>query len=480
MTETKNTNPLGYEPIPDLLRKFAVPSIIAMLVSSLYNVVDQVFIGWGVGYLGNAATNVAFPLTTICMAITLTIGIGTASRYSLYLGKGEEELAAQTVGCGICMMFGAGILLAVVTEVFLQPMLTAFGAIDEVLPYAKQYTRITAIGMPFIVVMNGMSNLARADGSPVYSMTTMMIGAVINTILDPIFIFVFKWGVGGAAWATVIGQMVSCVYAFSYIKRLDRITLRREHIRCSLEQMGSTAVMGMSNGLTQVALTLVQVVMNRSLVKYGALSEYGAAIPLAASGIVMKVNSIVLAVIIGILQGMQPIVGFNYGAKKYERVKAVYKLAIMCELAITLAAFVVFQLFPRQVLSIFGSAEGDETLYFGFAVKFMRTFLLLLPLTGIQMISSNFFAAIGKPIKGAVLSLTRQVLFLIPLVLVLSYFFGLTGIMVAAPVSDLTAFIVVMVFIIREMKAIDSADMALKAEQSNDEVTQIQESLIHT
>lgn len=451
MSSITEKNPLGYERIPSLLRKFAVPSIIAMLVSSLYNVVDQIFIGQGVGMLGNAATNAAFPLTTICMAITLTIGIGTASRYSLYLGQGQEERAAQTVGCGICMMVFFGTVYAVITEIYLKQMLVAFGAIDEVLPYAVEYTRITAIGMPFIVIMNGMSNLARADGSPTYSMTTMIIGAVINTILDPIFIFGFGWGVAGAAWATVIGQVISCVYAFMYIKRLKRITLRREHLRVTPKEMLTTAAMGMSNGLTQVAITLVQIVMNRSLVKYGELSEYGSAIPLAASGIVMKVNSIVLAVIIGITQGMQPIVGFNYGAKQYDRVREVYKLAIKCELAITLVAFAVFQIFPQQVLSIFGSDEGDQTLYFDFAVKFMRTFLMLLPLTGVQMISSNFFAAIGKPLKGAVLSLTRQVLFLIPLVLILSYVFGLTGIMAAAPISDLTAFALVMVFIVREM-----------------------------
>lgn len=453
MTEAKEKNPLGYEHIPDLLRKFAVPSIIAMLVSSLYNVIDQVFIGQGVGYLGNAATNVAFPLTTICMAITLTIGIGTASRYSLYLGKGDEEHAARTVGCGICMMLGFGTIYAVIIELFLEPMLIAFGAIDEVLPYALDYTRITAIGMPFIVVMNGMSNLARADGSPTYSMVTMIIGAVINTILDPIFIFVMEWGVAGAAWATVIGQVISCVYAFLYIKKLKRVTLRREHIGISLGEMGITAAMGMSNGLTQVAITLVQIVMNRTLVHYGELSEYGSAIPLAASGIVMKVNAIVLAVIIGITQGMQPILGFNYGARQYDRVRAVYRLAIKCELGITLIAFAVFQIFPQQVLSIFGSGdEVDQVLYFDFAVKFMRTFLLLLPLTGIQMISSNFFAAIGKPVKGAVLSLTRQVIFLIPLLVLFGYLFGLTGTMAAAPVADMMAFVLVMVFIFREMK----------------------------
>ena len=458
MNEVKERNPLGYEDISSLLQKFAIPSIIAMLVSSLYNVVDQIFIGRGVGPLGNAATGVAFPLTTICMSITLTIGIGTASRYSLYLGKGEEDRAAKTLGCGLCMMFGFGILLAVISEIFLEPMLIAFAATSDVLPYAMEYTRITVIGTPFIVIMNGMSNLARADGSPQYSMTTMLIGAVINTALDPIFIFCFHWGMSGAAWATVIGQAVSCIFALMYLKKLKRTSLRREHIRVSLREMGATATMGMSNGLTQVALTLVQVVMNRTLVKYGGLSVYGENIPLAASTVVMKVNSLVIAVIIGILQGMQPIVSFNYGAKQYDRVKKVYKLAIGCELAVTLISSVVFQVFPRAVLSIFDSADSgqdlnfDQELYFEFAVKFMRTFLMLLPLTGVQMISSNFFAAIGKPLKGALLSLTRQVMFLIPMLLLLSFLFGINGLMAAAPVSDLTAFIVVMIFIVREMR----------------------------
>ena len=199
-------NPLGYKSIPSLLRGFAIPSIIAMLVSSLYNIVDQIFIGQGVGYLGNAATNVSYPLTTICLAIALLIGIGSASRFSLHLGAGEKEAAEKVVGNGICMMFTFGIIYAVLVEIFMFPLLTAFGATSEVMPYAETYSRIIALGMPFLIVTNGMSNLARADGSPKYSMTCMLIGAVINTILDPVFIFIFHLGVAGAAWATIIGQ----------------------------------------------------------------------------------------------------------------------------------------------------------------------------------------------------------------------------------------------------------------------------------
>lgn len=447
MSQIKSENPLGFAKISSLLRKFAIPSIIAMLVSSLYNVVDQIFIGQGVGYLGNAATNVSFPLVTICMALTLSIGIGSASRFSLYLGRKKEEKAARLVGNGFCLMVAVGLVYAILVEIFLNPLLSAFGATPDVMPYAQVYTRITALGFPFLVIMNGMSNLARADGSPFYSMMTMIIGAVINTILDPIFIFIFNMGVAGAAWATVIGQAASLVSSLLYFKRFQRVTLKREYFRLNFRQAGKTMTMGMSQGLTQVAITLVQIVMNWSMVYYGGLSKYGSDIPLATNGIIMKVNAIVLAIIIGINQGMQPIIGFNYGAKQYSRVKATYRLAITCELIVTLIATFIFQFFPEYVLALFGK---ENELYMEFAVKFMRTFLIMLPLNGVQMISSNFFSAIGKPIKGALLSLTRAVFFFIPTVLILPLFFQLQGIFYAAPISDFIAFMVVIIFIFKE------------------------------
>lgn len=276
-------NPLGYEPLPQLLKKFAVPSIIAMLVSSLYNIVDQIFIGQGVGYLGNAATNVAYPLTTICMAIALLIGIGSASRFSLYLGAGEKEKAAGVVGNAFLMMLVGGIAYTVLVELFLRILLTAFGATPDVMPYAESYTRITALGMPLLIVTNGMSNLARADGSPKYSMVCMLLGAVINTILDPVFIFVFGWGVAGAAWATVIGQFFSFLAAVQYLGRFQHVQLRREMFRLNPQESIRIASLGMSSSLNQLAITLVQIVLNNSLTYYGAASEYGTDIPLAAS-----------------------------------------------------------------------------------------------------------------------------------------------------------------------------------------------------
>ncbi|MCR4821316.1 MAG: MATE family efflux transporter [Treponema sp.] len=450
MSQVKTENPLGYAKISSLLRKFAIPSIIAMLVSSLYNVVDQIFIGQGVGYLGNAATNVSFPLVTICMALTLSIGIGSGSRFSLYLGQKQEEKAARVVGNGFCLMVSVGIIYAFLVEIFLHPLLTAFGATPDVMPYALVYTRITAIGFPFLMIMNGMSNLARADGSPFYSMMSMVIGAVINTILDPVFIFIFNMGVAGAAWATIIGQAASLISSLLYFKKFQRVTLKKEYFHLNIRQAGRTMTMGLSQGLNQVALTLVQIVMNWSMVYYGGLSKYGSDIPLATNGIIMKVNAIVLAVVIGINQGMQPIIGFNYGAKLYPRVKATYRLAIFWELLVTLIATFIFQVFPDYVLALFGK---ENALYMEFAVRFMRTFLIMLPLNGIQMISSNFFSAIGKPIKGALLALTRAVFFFIPTVLILPLFLQLQGILIAAPISDFTAFALVIFFIIKEFKS---------------------------
>ena len=463
MNGTSMGNPLGYEKIPVLLRGFAIPSIIAMVVSSLYNIVDQVFIGQGVGYRGNAATNVAYPLTTICLAIALLIGIGSASRFSLYLGQGRQDLAKKIVGNGVCMMVVFGIIYAVLIEIFLHPLLTAFGATADIMPYAESYTRITAIGMPFLIVTNGMSNLARADGSPKYSMVCMLIGAVINTILDPIFIFLFHWGVAGAAWATVIGQFFSFLAAVWYIGKFRNVQLEREDFRLVPRECVKTAALGMSNSLNQVAITFVQIVLNNSLTYYGAQTIYGQEIPLAACGIVMKTNAILLAFIIGISQGSQPIIGFNYGAKQYARVRKTYQLAICCNLAISAVGFILFQFFPHQIISLFGT--GDE-LYFDFSIKFMRIFLMMVLINGVQLLSSNFFAAIGKPVKGLLLSMTRQVFFLIPLILILPLFFKLDGILYAAPVADAIAFVITVLLIRRElnhMKALERAEATVQS-----------------
>lgn len=442
-----NENPLGYEKISKLLRSFAVPSITATLVSSLYNIVDQVFIGQGVGYLGNAATNVSYPLSTICLAISLLIGIGSASRFSICLGRGDTDQAAKIAGNGVTLMVLAGILYLVLGEVLLTPMLHIFGATTEVMPYAQSYASIILIGMPFLILTNGISNLIRADGSSKYSMICMVAGAVVNTILDPIFIFVFQWGMFGAALATILGQILSFLLAIRYLWAFRTITLEKECFRPDWRDGLHTLSMGISSSVNQIAITIVQVVLNNSLTYYGAMSVYGEDIPLAACGIVMKTNAILLSIIVGISQGVQPIIGFNYGARKYDRVKQAYLLAIRWNFVISAVGFLLFQLFPRPIISIFGS--GEE-LYFDFAVLFMRTFLFMVIVNGVQVLSSSFFTAIGKALKGLLLSLTRQVFFLIPLILILPLWLGIFGVLLAGPIADFIAFVVSVLLVKKE------------------------------
>ena len=452
-----NENPLGYEKISKLLRSFAVPSITATLVSSLYNIVDQVFIGQGVGYLGNAATNVSYPLSTICLAISLLIGIGSASRFSICLGRGDTDQAAKIAGNGVTLMVLAGILYLVLGEVLLTPMLRIFGATTEVMPYAQSYASIILIGMPFLILTNGISNLIRADGSPKYSMICMVAGAVVNTILDPIFIFVFQWGMFGAALATILGQILSFLLAIRYLWAFRTITLEKECFRPDWRDGLHTLSMGISSSVNQIAITIVQVVLNNSLTYYGAMSVYGEDIPLAACGIVMKTNAILLSIIVGISQGLQPIIGFNYGARKYDRVKQAYLLAIRWNFVISAVGFLLFQLFPRSIISIFGS--GEE-LYFDFAVLFMRTFLFMVIVNGVQVLSSSFFTAIGKALKGLLLSLTRQVFFLIPLILILPLWLGIFGVLLAGPIADFIAFVVSVLLVKKEFSILkEQADV---------------------
>lgn len=432
-----------------------------MLVGSLYNIVDQIFIGQGVGQLGNAATNVSYPFSTIGLSIALLLGVGTAARYSITLGKGNRELAASVVGSSMVLLAIAGILYAVIMELFMTPMLSAFGATEKIMPYAVEYMRIIGIGMPFLIFTIAVSNFARADGSPQYSMWCSLAGALINCVLDPLFIFVFQWGMAGAAYATIIGQFISFGLALAYFKRVKLVDLTREHFRLDLKESLITAGFGMSNCLTQVAFTFVQIALNNSLTYYGAMSVYGKEIPLAAAGIVSKTYAILMAVNIGVTQGAQPVIGYNYGAEDFPRVKKMYLLAAKWIFAVSFAGFLAFQLTPKPILSLFGS--GDK-LYFEFAEFFMRVFLLMMPVNGIQLLSANFFAMIGKPTKGMILSMTRQVLFFIPLVLLLPHIFGLMGVLYAAPVADFSSFCVTMLFMRREWRLMD-AQTAARADQ---------------
>ena len=447
-----NEDLLGYEKIPKLLKSFALPSITATLVGSLYNIVDQIFIGQGVGYLGNAATNVSYPLSTICLSISLLIGIGSAARFSICLGRKETGQAAKIVGNSILLMLLMGILYLTLGELFLTPLLTIFGATYEVLPYAREYASITLCGMPFLILTNGICNLIRADGRPRYSMICMTTGAIVNTILDPVFIFAFHWGIFGAALATILGQILSFGMAIRYLRMFQTVRLTRDCFRLDIPDGLRTFYAGSSSCVNQLAITLVQIVLNNSLTYYGTRSVYGGEIPLAACGIVMKTNAILLAIIVGISQGVQPIIGYNFGALRYDRVKQAYRLAVRWALVISAVGFILFQFFPRPIISLFGSGEP---LYFRFAVLFMRTFLFMVAVNGVQLLSSNFFTATGKAMKGLFLSLTRQVFFLIPLILLLPLRFGIFGVLLAGPVADFAAFVLSAALVRKEFRRLE-------------------------
>lgn len=449
MEETIKSNPLGTVPVKKLLGQFAIPSIIAMLVSALYNIVDQFFIGNSVGDLGNAATNIAFPLSISCVAIALMFGIGGASAFNLTMGSGDKEKAPYFIGNSVVMLFGLGVILTIVTELFLTPMLRFFGSPANVLEYAKTYTKITAIGFPFLILATGGGHLVRADGSPRFTMISNMTGAVINTILDAVFVFGFNWGMAGAAFATIIGQIVSCAMVFFYLRRYKTVKLERKHFRIQGKCIAKIASLGAAPFSNQVAMMVVQIVMNNSLKYYGSLSVYGESIPIACVGIISKVNMVFFSFIIGISQGLQPIVSFNYGAGKYQRVREAYRTAIIAGFAISILAFAMFQIYPRAIISVFGDGSKE---YFTFAINYFRIFLFFTFLNFVQPITSNFFTAIGKPGRGIFLSLTRQIIFLLPLIVIFPLIVGIDGIMYAGPVADFMAAVVGTVMVIREFR----------------------------
>ena len=442
-------NPLGSEPVSTLLRRFAVPSVIAMLVSALYNMVDQLFIGHSIGVLGNAATNVAFPLSMVCTSIGLLCGIGGAANFNLCMGRKDPEHAKSYVGNAISMLAILGVILCVAVQLFLRPMMLLFGATPDVIDYACTYTRITSIGFPFLIVTIGGSNLIRADGSPKFSMLCNLVGAIVNTILDPLFIFVFHMGMAGAALATITGQILSFALVVFYLRGFKTLPLSLSDLKPNMACWARIAALGATQALNQVAMMVVQLVLNNTLTYYGSNSVYGSDIPLACAGIISKVNMLFFSFVIGISQGLQPIVSFNFGAQKYDRVKDAYKKAVFAATAISIVAFLCFQLFPRQIIGIFGSGSEE---YLHFAERYFRIFLFFTFLNGIQPVSSNFFTSIGAPKKGIFLSLTRQIIFLLPLLLIFPYLFGIDGVMYTAPIADLAAASVSIVMVVLEFK----------------------------
>ncbi len=452
MTTGRMENPLGTEPIGKLLLTFSVPAIISCLINSIYNIVDQIFIGQGVGYLGNAATTVAFPIMTILLAFGTLIGSGSSAYAAIRLGEKKEEEAEKTLNQAFLFTIIVGILLMAAGLLFLKPLLRLFGATDTVMPYAIDYTSIILIGTPFNLISIVLSNLARTDGHPRLSMYGMLIGAGLNTILDPVYIFIFHWGVKGAAIATITSQIISAIVLTVYFLRPSK---KPQHMRIQRRKMGLKGklvldflALGISSGITQSVACIMQVVMNNSLVYYGNQSDIGGDAALSAMGIVMKIAMIMASVGIGVGIGAQPILGYNRGALKFHRIKRTYLMAVGAATLLILLGWIVCQTWPEAIIGIFGEESAQFT---DFAVKCLRIYLFSIFCAGFQIVSTNYFQATGQPLKASILSMLRQLLLLIPLILILPLFMGLRGILYSAPIADATSALIVAFFIVPEM-----------------------------
>lgn len=445
-------NPLGVRPIKGLLFSFSIPAIISCLVNSVYNIVDQIFIGQGIGYLGNAATTIAFPLMTIIMAFATLIGSGGSAYAALRLGEGRKREALLTLNNLLVIAIGLGILLAVAGLIFLKPILTLFGATETTMPYAIDYTSIVLIGVPFSMVSIALSSMARTDGHPRMSMYGILIGAALNTVLDPIYIFVLDWGVKGAAIATVTAQFVSTVVLCYYFLKKGRMRFTRRYMKPVGRVWYKIFSLGISSGITALVACIMQVVMNNSLVYYGNQTEITGDVALSAMGIVMKIAMILASVCIGFGIGAQPILGFNLGAKKYARVRHTYLLAVSIATASILIGWAVCQLAPHLVLSLFGKENQTFT---DFAVRCLRIYLGGIFCAGFQIVSTNYFQATGQPLKASLLSMLRQLILLIPMLLILPIFFGLSGLLYAGPCADIGSAVIVALFILPEMRKLN-------------------------
>ena len=436
--EWNQENQLATGKIGRLILKFAVPSVAAMLVNALYNIVDQIFIGHAVGYLGNGAANIVLLITMMTLALSLLIGDGAAAFYSLSLGAGETSRAGKGAGNAVVSITVISILATIAGLCFLEPILRLLGCTDVILPYAMEYAPIVVLGLPFIMISTSLNSLIRADGSPRYAMASMILGAVVNACLDPVLIFGLGWGIRGAAAATLIGQLVSFLLSVAYLRKFQWSRLEKSCFRPELKIIGKICTLGISSFIDQIAYTMVMAVNNNLIVKYGAVSAYGSEIPLTAYGISMKVQEILFTVLLGIAIGMQPIVGYNYGAKRYARVRQAYWMAIGIGTAVSAAATVLFVCFPESIIRMFGSQENG--LYLEFAKKFFRIYFLLYLFFGFQTISGIFFQAIGKPARAAALSLSYQLVFKIVPAVILSALIGLDGVLWSGPAADAMAF----------------------------------------
>jgi putative MATE family efflux protein len=440
---------LGEEKVGKLLLKFSIPAIIGMLVNALYNIVDRIFVGKGVSELAITAITVAFPISIIIMAFGMLVGIGAAATVSIKLGQKRKDEAEEILGNAFTLIIIVSLGVTILGLIFMEPLLKIFGASEVALPLAKQFISIILIGALLQNIGFGLNNIIRSEGNPKMAMLTMLIGAVLNTIFNPIFIFVLHTGVRGSALATIVSQTVCSVWVLQYFtKGKSTLKLKTKNFKLKTGIVKQIFSIGLSPFLMQLAASVITIVLNKGLATYGGDTA------IAAMGIINSVSMLILMPIFGINQGVQPIIGYNYGAKNFERVKKALKLAILAATAISTTGFILVELFPRQIISIFISGEGSVLLSIG--SRGIRMYLIMLPIIGFQIVSANYFQAVGKAKISIFLSLSRQVIVLLPLILVLPQIFKLDGVWMAGPSSDFIASFITAIFLIREIRKLRS------------------------
>lgn len=457
---------LGKENINKLLISFAIPCVISMLINSVYNIVDQIFIGKGVGTLGNAATNVIFPLVIIFNAVAGLIGNGAAANLSLKLGEGKKEEGGKIVGSAVTVSIIFSIILSVIAYLFLPKLVYMFGCTKNVYQYAVDYGKIIIIGAPFMIIYSALSQLIRADGSPKYSMVLLVVGAILNIILDPIFIFTFNMGVKGGAIATVIGQIVSFAMAILYLKKVKSVKLEKKSFKVD-KSITRTLGLGLSSFITQSTVLALFVFMNNMMTKYGALTKYGADIPLSVYGVISKINSLYISTILGISIGAQPIIGFNYGAGNYERVKETLRKVLTINLVVGLIFNIIFYLFPKEIVSIFiTNSDPNYKLFLEFAVIICHSFLLVMGLNFLEMTTSITVQSLGNVKKATMVSFIRQIILFIPIACFMAIYLhkGIYGVLNAGPIADAITFIIALVIFYSEYRKLSIKEKPINLE----------------
>lgn len=462
---------LGTEPVSKLMKQYAIPCIISLLVGALYNIVDQIFIANAsyLGSYGNAANTVVFPLTVVALAIAVMVGDGCCAYVSICLGKGDIPAAKRSVGSAVVMCLGSSFLLTAVYLIFQDPIIAMFGGTvnQETYEFSREYFFYISLGIPFYMFGQAMNPIIRADGDPKFAMASTLADAAANIILDPVFIFIFRWGMMGAAVATVIGQILTAALALWYVLRMKLIKpgIRDLHFHRSV--WAKTLLLGMTSFLSQISLVAAMAAINNMLRKYGAVDPiFGQAqyaqIPMAVVGIVMKFFQIIISAVVGMAAGCIPIVGFNMGAEKYLRVKELFTKLLIAEAVLGAFGFVLAEFFPGQLMAIFGSAN-ESAHYTAFAVKAFRVYLCMIILACVNKACFIFLQAMGKAVASTILSLIREVVFGVGFALVLPRFFGLDGVLLSMPVSDVLTFLVALVLIWRTYAQLNGYSRHLSA-----------------